>query len=326
MIYIICQDWPSTSGNHAGMLHLYKRISEDIKECRLYIVDYKGFCKYDITKKLYIYLMVFFFCFKLKKGDKVILTEYLMRSSYQDIIAKWIHVLHPNIKIDAMVHLVPSLLEKSLSRNKIIKNSTYVTRLITLGTSLTKYLNSLNIKNVHTSFHYVDLDYYRPHAGYRDESISAIVMGALDRDFKLLAEVIEKVPEIHFYICKGKKKIDSYFINLPNVTLLGFLPENKLKEYMNKANISLNIINDTIGSNVICTSLAMGLAMVVSDVGSIHDYCTKENSFFCKTKDDFIKALNKLSHDKELMQKMSNHSIKTAPLLSIDRFRKDIEI
>ena len=36
---------------------------------------------------------------------------------------------------------------------------------------------------------------------------------------------------------------------------------------MNDSDISLNVMKDTIGSNVICTSMATGLAMVVSDVG-----------------------------------------------------------
>ncbi|UVV76520.1 glycosyltransferase family 4 protein [Bacteroides fragilis] len=59
---------------------------------------------------------------------------------------------------------------------------------------------------------------------------------------------------------------------------------------MNKADVSLNIMKDTIGSNVIVTSMAMGLAMVVSDVGSIRDYVDESNGLFCLTSKDFIIA------------------------------------
>lgn len=33
MIYIICYDWPSTSGNHTGMRYLYEYIQKEILNC-----------------------------------------------------------------------------------------------------------------------------------------------------------------------------------------------------------------------------------------------------------------------------------------------------
>lgn len=30
MVYIICYDWPSTSGNHTGMRYLYEYIQKEI--------------------------------------------------------------------------------------------------------------------------------------------------------------------------------------------------------------------------------------------------------------------------------------------------------
>ena len=53
----------------------------------------------------------------------------------------------------------------------------------------------------------------------------------------------------------------------------------------------LNVMKDTIGSNVICTSMATGLSMVVSDVGSIRDYCSETNAVSVLLHDDFIKIL-----------------------------------
>ena len=49
---------------------------------------------------------------------------------------------------------------------------------------------------------------------------------------------------------------------------------------MANADISPNVMEDTVGSNVIVTSLAMGLAMICSNVGSIKDYCDDSNTIF----------------------------------------------
>lgn len=51
---------------------------------------------------------------------------------------------------------------------------------------------------------------------------------------------------------------------------------------MAKADLSLNVMEDTVGSNVITTSMAMGLGLIVTDVGSIRDYCDESNAFSVK--------------------------------------------
>ena len=107
----------------------------------------------------------------------------------------------------------------------------------------------------------------------RGDDVKVIVMGALARDFEQIAYIVSRLPQIYFYICKGRENIDYLFSGLKNATLVGYVPEAELKHYMNDSDISLNVMKDTIGSNVICTSMATGLAMVVSDVGSIRDYC-----------------------------------------------------
>lgn len=78
-------------------------------------------------------------------------------------------------------------------------------------------------------------------------------------------------------------------------------------------------MKDTVGSNVITTSLAMGLAMVVSDVGSIRDYCDKTNTLFCKNNaEDFVNALNTLKKDPLLVSRMQNASIDLSQKLKIE--------
>ena len=85
---------------------------------------------------------------------------------------------------------------------------------------------------------------------------------------------------------------------MKNVTLYGFLDEKDLLALMQKCQVSLSILHDTVGSNVITTSMACGLVNVVSDVGSMRDYCDESCAILCDTQEDFIKALDQLSKNK----------------------------
>lgn len=322
---IICQDWKSTSGNHAGMLHLFKEIIKRNPQHELFVVN-KNFK--DRKRLLYIICIMVYICFHAKRNTTVILTEYLYEKSYQHLIARFLRITRPDIRINAIAHLVPNMMLELLGKEKIIKHASYVNEIITLGSSLTAFLNKLGIKNVKTSFHYVDLDYYRKESLVPcNDTVTTIVIGALDRNFELLSDIVKSVPNMNFYICKGNKDIDHLFKDCNNVKLIGYVSENELKEYMNKSDISLNVMNDTIGSNVITTSLAMGLAVVVSDVGSIRDYCNETNAIFCKNnKEEFTEALNTLLNNKQMLHEMKYNSINISKRLSIKKFMKDISL
>lgn len=92
---------------------------------------------------------------------------------------------------------------------------------------------------------------------------------------------------------------------------------------MSNVDISVNILEDTVGSNVITTSMAMGLAIICSDVGSIRDYCTTENCEFCNnTKEDFVKAINRMENDRNRVYQMKLKSMKLSRKLSIENIDK----
>lgn len=322
---IVCQDWKSTSGNHAGMLHLFKEVVKRNPKHKLFVVN-KGYK--NKTRFIYIIYLTIYICFYAKRDSTVILTEYLHNKSYQHILARFLKIFRPDIKIDALAHWVPSMMLELLGEKRILKDASYVDRIITLGSSLTKFLNGVGVKNVKTSFHYVDLDYYqKTDIRNTTETVNVITIGALDRNFGLLSEIVKSVPDMNFYICKGNKNIDYLFEDCNNVKLIGYVSENELKELMNSSDISLNVMNDTIGSNVITTSLAMGLAIVVSDVGSIRDYCDDTNAIFCRNnKEDFIDVLNKLADDNKKMNEMKSKSIEKSKRLSIEKFMQDISL
>ena len=66
--------------------------------------------------------------------------------------------------------------------------------------------------------------------------------------------------------------------------------------------------------------MASGLAMVVSDVGSIRDYCDETNACFCSSPDDFIEKIMILANDRELLNSLKKMSLKKAQQFSIDNY------
>lgn len=100
---------------------------------------------------------------------------------------------------------------------------------------------------------------------------------------------------------------------------MGYLPEDELRNLMDISDVSLNIMEDTVGSNVITTSMAMGLAMIVTDVGSIHDYCDESNTIFCNNNvNSIVKAIQKITSSPKDMYNMKTSSIAKSKLLRIE--------
>jgi hypothetical protein len=94
---------------------------------------------------------------------------------------------------------------------------------------------------------------------------------------------------------------------------------------MQSCDVSLSVMEDTVGSNVITTGLATGLVQVVSDVGSIRDYCDEENSFFCNQIYDFVHSLHTLANDRQQLERMKKQAVLKAQQFSIEKFQEEFE-
>src|SRR5205823_2940372 len=101
------------------------------------------------------------------------------------------------------------------------------------------------------------------------------------------------------------------------VLLYKYLPEHELLLKMQQADACISVMEDTVGSNSIVTGLACGLPQIVSDVGSIRDYCSMENTIFCKEVKDFVQAIRLLKQNKDLCTQMSHHARQRAQELSL---------
>lgn len=340
MNYFICQDWKSTSGNHAGMVHLCRKLQEIDSENKAIVVrkDWheikiiRRFRKYiwnfDLYKFIY-FILAFFLIFRINSQDRVFLMEYMHKDRNQLIFARVMRFFFKNkIHIFGMVHLFPSKLEYWFSDSEFAKWSQPIDKILTLGSSLTTFLITKGISKdrIITTFHYVDTEFYKPNANETENSkLKIISMGNLYRNYEMLKEIAEKLPDAVFYICKGHDSIEHLFTETKNVKLYDYLAEYELRNLMQNSDISLNVFYDTIGSNVITTSLSMGLAIIVSDVGSIRDYCDDTNTFFCRKSNDFIKALNTLNQNRDLLRSFKISALKKSELLSIQNFNFEMK-
>lgn len=341
MRYLITQQYPNLVGNHAGYPHICRLLAEkypkyykviecapvtDIRHVKNRLLE-RFYYYYDkISRHQHFKQYLFGKCKemfeKLKEGDEVFLLEYNIKTIHQYELACYIKKHFPKVRIYAMSHLTPSKMETMLSPGIILKWNKPIDLNLTMGSSLSSYFESIGIpkEKISTGFHAVDMDYYHPLGGKEEFSkVTVITIGALQRDYQMLAEIVKKCTDVNWVICKGNKDVAGLFPSTNNVRLVGYVAEEELRRLMNNADISLSVLEDTIGSNVITTSMAMGLAMVVSDVGSIRDYCEDENTIFCENNvDAFVQAVNSL-RDKNIVDRMKESSLEIVKGFSIDR-------
>ena len=66
--------------------------------------------------------------------------------------------------------------------------------------------------------------------------------------------------------------------------------------------------------------MAMGLAVIVSDVGSIRDYVDESNAVFCNnTTASFIEAIKKHANEPDRLVEMRKASLKKVDKITIDK-------
>lgn len=328
-VYIVPFDWNNFKGNHTAMgSYLADKLAYDfpcVKVIKMH--EYTNFYAKFINLFKAV-LIAFYLGVILRKGDKVFLMEYMGRSSFHVELAGILRFLRPKAIIYGMVHLPGQfMIELNKTKENIAKRMSYIDRCIVLGSSLERFFKEeIKYKNVLTLFHYVDTDYYKPLLEYKHEGqLKVLSIGATKRDFTFLRKVVDSLPDVHFQICQGHRDLSVYFNGCSNVSLLGFMPEDDLLYLMQTNDVNLSVMEDTIGSNVITTALATGMILVVSDVGSIRDYCSEEEAFLCRSHDDFINAIFFLNNHKEQIPLMSEKAIKKGQSFSYYEFKKEFE-
>ncbi|MFD0750800.1 glycosyltransferase family 4 protein [Mucilaginibacter calamicampi] len=340
MDYLVCQDWENTTNNHAGMKHMANLLKFNSPDnYKVYIFadrlgnkkrNFWGRIEWQACTKVInpasYFLFAIYLVNQIKKGDRVFLLEYMEKVTPQNRIAEVIKKLKPEVKVLGLVHLTPSVLENAFTQSEIQNWTFAVDNVITMGSSLSSYFVKRGVpqSKISTLFHYVDLEYYKnlKYRSSHNDRIIVIAMGNQKRNYNILSEIIKANPNVSFVVCKGVSDIDHIFNGYSNVKLVGFVCEDKLKELMQEADISLNVMDDTIGSNVITTSIAMGLAMIVSDVGSIRDYCKEDGAIYCNNDDvsSFSNAIRLLDADRDRLDRLKRASLDRSHIFSVRHF------
>ncbi len=325
-LYLIYFEWSNTKGNHAGMAHLANKLALDYKNVKLIkMISGKSRLKKALNI-LYIFLIALYLKIVTRKGDKIFLMEYLARSCFQDKLAMLLRSHAIQCELIGLVHLAGSHLLEIYHSTDVIKSKLdYLDKCVVLGSSLSRFLSEkVGYSKVVTTFHYVDTDYYKPIEKKEEKgNIRILCLGNIKRDFGTLREIVDCFPNLHFDICQGVMDLSGTFGNCPNVQLYGFIEEDELLHLMQNDDVCLSIMTDTVGSNVITTSLATGLVLLVSDVGSIRDYCNSECSFLCKNFEDFKKNIEIMSQNPAILKTYRYNAINRASQLSYDEFKKE---
>lgn len=324
MIFLVYYEWSNTKGNHAGMAYLARRLSKDlpdVKAIKMISSDNHLIAGLNV---FYVFIIALWLRIVIKKEDKVFLMEYLARSCFQDILAKILRLLGVKNELTGLVHLSGTHLLQIYGNPHVISNKLKpIDRIITLGSSLTEFFKKeIGFDNVVTTFHYVESDYYKPIFQNENEEIKVLCMGETKRNFSLLQKILKDMPNVHFNICQGNSDFSPLFGQYENVTLYGFLPEEKLLYLMQTCDVNFSVMEDTIGSNVIVGGMATGMVMIVSDVGSIRDYCTEEESFLCKEESDFINAISFIQSNKEVIPEIKKKTYERSKRYSYDHFKE----
>ena len=323
-VVVIYYDWKNTAGNHTGMAYFARAMKIAWgKKVRLIRSPINYGRLHNKFQWLWRYLTIRYLKIRLRPGDIIFFMEYLggRISGDHRAIALHMRALGINNKMVGMVHLPSQTLLKLYEKEYILTALDAIDRILVLGRNLERFFDKLGFSDKATkTFYYTDTDYYFPANKFpNSNSMIVIVMGSLYRNRIALKEIITRCPEITFEVCMGHDPPEDELEALENVRLHRFLSEPNLLEKMQSADVSLSVFDEMEGSNVIVTSLACGLPQVVSDVGSIRDYCSIENAFFCTEADEYVSALQVLLNDPGLRQRMGEDARLQAEKISLER-------
>lgn len=310
------------------MAYLAKFLDKNIEEVKLVKNVHQEFKHGGYLSRIYAVYVAYYLIKKLKKGDKVFFMEYLSRgTAHQDITAGILRKHGIKNELYALVHLAGNHLLELYTKEAILQKLSKINKVFVFGSSLKNFLETIGYKKaVIQTYHYVDNSYYIPGEETKKQEkqqLDVICMGSLKRNYGELLKIIEHTPDVMFHVCLGRSNLNSMFEHLENAKLYGFLEENELLSLMQQCDANLSVLEDTIGSNVITTSLAVGQIQVVSDVGSIRDYCDEGNAFFCKTTEDFVDALRHLKNYPEEVETMQEKALTKSKQFSKENFLED---
>lgn len=166
----------------------------------------------------------------------------------------------------------------------------------------------------------IDTQFYTPPVDFDSRNPDlCLVVGENYRDFPTLRGVIELVsylrPKTQFVVVTSP---GSYNLigKHPNLCLKSSIPEDEFLNLYRSASLMVTPLHDTTANNAILESIACGLPVVTSDVGSIRDYINPQCAVLApahdarKMADAVIQLLDAPDERKMLSEKSRDQALK----------------
>lgn len=325
-IFLLYYDYKHTSGNHAGMAHLARALKASNPAIRLIRQpkqEYKGGW---VPALLYTIGLAIYLRVVLRPNDRVVFFEYLSGDfGFQDTITRLLRRWGVRNRFSGIVHLGgEQLLELYKTTAGIRARLDRIDQAIVFGSSLATFLRqSVGYrKQIVSTYHYADVEYYQPapEAAHGARPLQVLFLGSLKRNMEQLADIITRTGEgVVFHVCAGGKHYPQ-LAALPHVVMHAYMSEAQLRSLMQACDVNLSVFYDTVGSNAITSTLAVGLVQVASNVGSIADYGDETNSFLCDSPAEFVQAIRLVANDRNRLESMKQHARRKAEKISLANF------
>lgn len=155
---------------------------------------------------------------------------------------------------------------------------------------------------------------------------------SIDVILKSIAPLLEKSDNIKFLLVgdgPSKEPLEQLTkdLSLENkVIFTGKVPWNEVPKYYNIADVFVNAsLTETQGLTFL-EAMAAGVPVIARYAPNLTEFIkTNQNGILIRNPNDFPKIINSLLNNKELYEKISNESIKTANDYSVEKFGDNLE-
>ena len=322
---ILYHRWPNLAGNHAGMAYFMRQYQRAVGRGVRMLHTAPGYGRWPARlRRVWIMSLAAWLRWRLGRQDGVLFLEYLGGRQCGDHreVALALQRAGSGPRRLGLVNLPISHMRGLYSEDYIREGLAALDEIVVMGSALQRDLQQIVPDTpVRRIPHFVDTEFYSPGPEpCQDRPVRCIAMGFLQRDAGRLRRIVQACPAITFDVCIGNRQdLHRLFEDVPNAVRHPFLPEVELRRLMQQADMSISVLEDSVGNNVIVTSLACGLPQVLSDVGSVRDYCSEEQAVFCQTDEEFIGALTRLADSPATRGTMRAGARSRAESLSIAR-------